>query len=725
MNRLAKIFVFLVVAAVLAGNIQFVDHSKPIGDDRVQTINPAQAAAGGIIVAPLPEGDDSPTLPTLIQSDDKIFSDTAGHWAQASIGLIKSMGICQGYPDGSFRPDEALSQLEALQLLMPLLEIADINETVQLSQAQIAALPPWGQKAAQKAAQAGLIDLDDFAPAQPLERAFLVSWLMQIGGDKPDCARELPFADAESFAPQLTEALACLYQQGIIKGYPDGKFHPQQAVSRADMMVILTRLLSAADPVRLTVLSVNDFHGALAESGSNPGAAKLAAYLNTVRARNPQGTILLSGGDMMQGSLDSNLLQGEPVIAVMNAIGFEAMTLGNHEFDWDIDVLEKRAEQANFPFLCCNIIDKRTGEPLPFTKPYLLVDKAGVKIGIIGFTTPETATKVIPNIIDNYKITEPTDIVNSLVKQLRQSGVQIIIVVGHSGAYLGDDGRWQGEAALIAQSLQDVDVFLTAHTHQQYAAGFNGMAMVQAGYNGWAVAAVDLYYSPAGKKVFTANLQVSQLQEMDLYEDDEIKTILANNNEKIGPVKEQIIGENQRDLPHNKMVLSPLGQWFTDTLRRVGGADIAFINGGALRTDIPAGKITVGKMWEVLPFDNTLCILDLSAEQIREVLRHGMLNEQFGMVQYSGLQVQYDRSLPLEQRLVKVTLSDGTPLQDDRTYRVAINDFLAAGGDGFTVFTQCPYLTNTQEPIREMIIEAIKQEQNLDFSGDNRLQLLN
>jgi 2',3'-cyclic-nucleotide 2'-phosphodiesterase/3'-nucleotidase len=149
------------------------------------------------------------------------------------------------------------------------------------------------------------------------------------------------------------------------------------------------------------------------------------------------------------------------------------------------------------------------------------------------------------------------------------------------------------------------------------------------------------------------------------------------------------------------------------------------MNGGALKADIPAGAITIGKMWEVLPFENTLCTVSMTGTQIREVLQYGIQNEQHGMIQYSGLGIQYHRCPETGQHLVNVTLSDGTPLQDEKTYRVAINDFLAEGGDGFIMFRQYAELINTQEPIREMIIKAIEKEQTLDFTADDRFQLIN
>jgi 2',3'-cyclic-nucleotide 2'-phosphodiesterase/3'-nucleotidase len=139
---------------------------------------------------------------------------------------------------------------------------------------------------------------------------------------------------------------------------------------------------------------------------------------------------------------------------------------------------------------------------------------------------------------------------------------------------------------------------------------------------------------------------------------------------------------------------------------------------------MPEGDITVGKLWEILPFDDTLCTLSMTGTQITQVLQYGIKNQQYGMVQFSGLRVQYNGSLEPDKRILKVTLTDGTPLQADKTYRVVINDYMAEGGDGFTMFGQCPDLTNTKAPIRDMLINHIEKVQSINFEADDRLQEL-
>ena len=138
----------------------------------------------------------------------------------------------------------------------------------------------------------------------------------------------------------------------------------------------------------IVILSINDYHGALAPGGKNVGAVKLVDALKTEKAKNPEGTIIVSAGDNYQGSAMSNLLYGEPVSAVFKEIGIELSAVGNHEFDWGINRINKWAEDGGFPFVCTNIYDKRTNQPVDWAEPFAIIEKAGVKVGFIGMATP-------------------------------------------------------------------------------------------------------------------------------------------------------------------------------------------------------------------------------------------------------------------------------------------------------------------------------------------------
>jgi 5'-nucleotidase/UDP-sugar diphosphatase len=478
------------------------------------------------------------------------------------------------------------------------------------------------------------------------------------------------------------------------------------------------------DVAQIQIISINDFHGALTESGQNPGAAKLVTYIEKMRSQNPEGSILLSAGDMFQGSPDSNLLYGKTVVDVMNYAQFDAMTLGNHEFDWGIDVLKQRIQQSAFPYICANVIDKRTGKPADFIKPYSVLERKGVKIGIIGIVTPETAYKTNPKMIENYTFADPVATVKKLVPELKKQGVQIIIALTHLGSEMDSQGNIHGDAAQLAQEADGLDAVVSGHSHQVVFGQIHSVPVVQAYYNGRAVGKINITYNKKTKKVETAVASVTSLSGVNQLPNQHVETMIDEAQKEIAPIKNIVVGRTLHALPHdrNEMAETSLGQWVTDTLRQAAGADIAFQNSGGLRTGIVAGDITMGNLYEVIPFDNTLFKVEMTGAQIMKVLEYGIENKKIGMLQYSGIKIAYETATPAGIRIAAVSTADGTLLQSEKKYKVVINDFMAAGGDGFTMFRDGTNLYDTGIPVRDLIAEALRKQQIIDFSQDDRWQ---
>jgi len=477
----------------------------------------------------------------------------------------------------------------------------------------------------------------------------------------------------------------------------------------------------SSENVVINILTVNDFHGALSESGKNPGMAKLAAFLKAEVAKNPAGTIIVSAGDMFQGTPESNMLYGKPVVQAMNEIGFSAMAIGNHEFDWGIQVLRERIAQSSFPYLAANIIDKATGQVVSFIKPYTIVEKNGLKIAIIGLATPETAYKTNPKYSKNYNFADPAQTVTQRIPELKQQGTDIIIVLSHLGSEIEPLTRQvKGEAADLARAVPTIDAIISGHTHQKVAGAVSSVPIIQAAYNGRAVGNLCLTFSKMDRKVIAAESNVIELAAANLVADPAVKTIVDKVQEEVAPMKNKVLGHTVYELNHEKYSHSVLGQWVTDSMRQKVKADIAFENGGGLRASIPAGAITLGSLYQVVPFDNTLITVDLTGKQIMEVLEHGIGNQQIGMMQFSGLSVECDKSLPEGKKITRVTLTDGSNFSLTKVYKVVTNDFMAQGGDGFTTFSQGEHMIDTQLPLRDCLIEAVMKKKVINATVDKR-----
>ena len=474
--------------------------------------------------------------------------------------------------------------------------------------------------------------------------------------------------------------------------------------------------------VTLQIITVNDFHGALVESGKNPGAAKLATFLASAKQQNPEGTLLLAAGDMMQGSIDSNLLYGKPVIDIMNVVGVDAMTLGNHEFDWNVNVLEERIKQSRFLYVCANLIDQRTGKSPAFVKPYMIVEREGIKIGIIGIATPETTIKTNPKMIANYIFADPAGTVSALIPEIKEYGADLIIVLTHLDSFTDKNGRISGDAAMLAQHLPNIQAVISGHSHQVVAGIVNEVPIVQAGQYGRFIGKLEITVNAASRNVETADASVIAVDGSILHADPTVMTNLEQSLQETEPVKRKVAGQTTYALEHdrNDMTETILGQWITDIMRNTAGAEVAFYNTGGIRKGIAPGVITMGNLYEVIPFDNTICTVEMTGRQIMKVLEYGLMNQKIGMVQYSGLKVIYNSQASSDRRIVAVMSGTGKPLELDKTYTVAINDFLAAGGDGFVVLQQGKKLRDTGIVVRDSLVEALGKEATIDFRGDDR-----
>ena len=478
---------------------------------------------------------------------------------------------------------------------------------------------------------------------------------------------------------------------------------------------------AAAQPgvVRLDILAVNDFHGALAAEGKNPGAAALASFLKAERAKNPAGTLIISAGDMFQGTPDSNLLHGKTVVEFMNAVGFDAMALGNHEFDWGLDVLKERMAQAAFPMVAANILDKGSGGRAELVPPYVILERAGIRIAVVGFTTPDTAVTTNPRNVKDFVFADPAATLKALVPELKARGADIIVALAHLASYPGEAPGDEADN-LAAAAGGDLAAVVSGHSHQGVADN-DVMPVVQGYYNGRSVAAVRIVYGAASRHVLGATAAVMDVPP-GLIPDKQVAAIVAASQSEIAPVKGLVLGRAEAALPHDRFRLSPLGQWATDAMRQAARADIALCNGGGLRAGLAAGPVTLGDMYAVMPFDNDLSVAEMTGAQVLAALEYGIANAKFGMLQFSGLRVEFRAAAPYGQRVAAVALADGSPLQADKVYRVAVSDFLVAGGDGYDMVKAAARHVNTFLTLRDALAEAVRKAGAIRFRDDGRLQ---
>ncbi|MEU8369867.1 bifunctional metallophosphatase/5'-nucleotidase [Micromonospora tulbaghiae] len=501
-------------------------------------------------------------------------------------------------------------------------------------------------------------------------------------------------------------------------------------------------------PVDVQLLAINDFHGNLepptGSSGSIDGqpaggAEYLASHLKSMRAAAKQqgkGTVTVAAGDLIGASpLLSAAFHDEPTIEEMNLAGLEFASVGNHEFDEGAAELLRMQRGgchpvdgcadgtpfggAKFTYLSANAFKTSTG--LPLMQPFGIKIVKGVPIGFIGMTLEGTPNIVSQQGVAGLRFTDEADTANKYAKILRLLGVKSIVVLLHEGGVqngggINDCTGFSGPIVDIANRMDpSIDVIVSGHTHAAYNCNINGKLVTSASSFGRLVTQIDLKIDPRTRDVVSASAN-NVVVTRDVKPDQPSTDLINRYKTALGPVADRVVGETTAAITKTQENLyqtgvdvngkptyqtgeSPLGNVIADAQLAATDTEqnavAAFMNPGGVRADLDAGPVTYAEAFTVQPFANNLVTLDLTGAQL-----YCMLEQQFTVarVLYASSTVNYvvdvdGTTAPAGTpcagtRVVRGSLTiNGTPVTDTATYRVTVNNFLAGGGDGFSVLT--------------------------------------
>jgi len=480
-------------------------------------------------------------------------------------------------------------------------------------------------------------------------------------------------------------------QRGVVR--QSDYFTPNWRLVRGGGGVSTTGALPAAQPEFpagtrfLRIIATNDFHGALeprpdANGVRRGGAAYVAAAID--RARNECAprceTLLLDAGDLFQGTPASNLSYGRPVVEYYNKMGYAAAALGNHEFDWGTDSLRARMRQAKFGIFGANV-RYTDGRDVKWIPNDTIVRRGAARIGIIGVSTVSTPTTTRAANVIGLRFDDPAPIVDSIGTALRKRGANFVIVIAHAGASCGRDGATEcgGEIIDLARKITTrVDAIVSGHTHTLVNTEVKGIPIVQARSSGRAIDVLDI---PLGSNADLAvRHQVRELATDTLKPVPAIDSIVRRAVAQVAPLVDRHVATIPTTFPRQGSQY-PLGNLIADAQRWAAKGDVAIMNNGGIRTELRAGEATYGSLFELQPFGNTLYSLTMTGAQLRGLVEAMLAKSVNDHV--SGMTIRFDPSKPAGSRLVSVTMADGTPLSDTRTYNVIVNDFIATGGEGY------------------------------------------
>jgi 2',3'-cyclic-nucleotide 2'-phosphodiesterase (5'-nucleotidase family) len=475
---------------------------------------------------------------------------------------------------------------------------------------------------------------------------------------------------------------------------PAGRTQEPATGLPAGQPVAAARVLPAAQPPFpagtrfLRIIATNDFHGALeprpdANGVRRGGAAYVAGAIK--RARDECAprceTLLLDAGDLFQGTPASNLSYGRPVVEYYNRMGYAASALGNHEFDWGTDTLRARMRQADFGIFGANV-RYTDGRDVRWIRNDTIVKRGATRIGIIGVSTVTTPTTTRAANVVGLRFDDPAPIVDSIGAALRKRGANLVVVIAHAGASCGRDGATEcgGEIIDLARKITTkVDAIVSGHTHTLVNTEIKGIPIVQARSSGRAIDVLDL---PIGRNAgLPVRHQVREIAVDTIQPVPAIDSIVRRAVSRVALIVDRHVATIPATLPRQGPQY-PLGNLIADAQRWAAKGDVAIMNNGGIRTELRAGEATYGSLFEIQPFGNTLYSLTMTGPQLRGLLE-AMLAKKSVDDHVSGLTIKYDPSRAGGARIVSVTMADGTPLSNTKTYNVIVNDFIATGGEGY------------------------------------------
>jgi 5'-nucleotidase len=509
----------------------------------------------------------------------------------------------------------------------------------------------------------------------------------------------------------------------------------------------------------IQLLALNDFHGnLLPPSGSggrigpltdiDPGPDEnlqcveptcylaggvefLATHVRELRATNPN-TLFVSAGDMIGATpLISALFHDEPTIEAFNLMDLDYNGVGNHEFDEGVDELLRMQDGgchpvdgcldgdgfagADFQYLAANVAYKDTGETI--FAPYAIHQFNGIKIAIVGMTLEGTPDIVTPAGIQTVDFFDEADSVNALVPELKKQGAETIIVLLHEGGStsnplnpvtINECGNLSGPLPPIVERMDDeIDIVITGHTNWAVNCVVDGKVVTGAAHQGRLVTDIDVSISRATKDVVSVSVN-NVIVTRDVEKAPDLTALVERYGTLVAPLSNRVVGSVTEDIlrANNAAGESALGDVIADSQLAAtsdplfGGAVVAFMNPGGIRTDIlfaqisggeAPGEVTYGELFTVQPFSNVMTVLTCTGDQIDALLEQQFRAGGNTVLQVSeGFAYTWDSAAALGSRvdIGSITI-DGVPIDAGTSYRVAMNNFLATGGDGFSVFTQC------------------------------------
>ncbi|MDN4605959.1 5'-nucleotidase C-terminal domain-containing protein [Sporosarcina highlanderae] len=663
------------------------------------------------------------------------FKDVSTNY-QAAVDFLYTHAITRGYTPDHFGTTDSVKRADAAVLIANALGFDPNKSYKDAGFKDVPARSKWAVNALVEAKIIDGLNATEFGADELLTRNQMAKVLANAGKlSVNNNVKTTQFKDVNSNFAKYVEALV---KAGITQGKSDTNFGAYDNVTRGEIALFLYRAQENLGFIDLMVMHMNDHHAYLAQF------PYVSTVVNELRSKH-ENNILLHAGDAFSGDLYFNAFHGAADVAMLNQLGFDAMTFGNHEFDLGSTKeghlkLQEFIKAAKFPFVSANVDFSKDKlfeglQSRSVTANYkdgqiydgIVINVNGQKVGVFGLTTEETPTI---SSTGEVKFENYIDRAKASVKAFEDQGINKIIALTHIG--FDDSLVWDNDQEL-AKQVAGIDIIVGGHTHSSIGEpkvvvnGNSPTIIVQAHEYGKALGTLDVKFNPKGE-IYSHAGKLINIDPKEIAADKKAAEILAPFTDKVNEIKAESIGskatvllDGERDnnnegissVRHNE---TNLGNLITDAMLWKAKSindktTIAIQNGGGIRTSIKAGDITTGDILKVMPFGNALAIAELSGADLMATLEHSVgadaieggkgLKENGGFLQVSGMKFTYDSKKAKGERIQSVQILEGdkyVDLDKTKTYFIATNAFTAKGGDGFEALGNAYKAGKVSEP---------------------------
>jgi len=495
---------------------------------------------------------------------------------------------------------------------------------------------------------------------------------------------------------------------------------PHLCLACALLLAALAQGARAAE-VRVTLLHVNDVYQiAPVDKGQRGGLARLATLKRQVQAESPH-TLMILGGDTLSPSVASNTFQGAQMIAAWNATGLDLAVLGNHEFDFGPEVLKARMDESRFPWLGANVIDRQSGRPFHTVRRSELRNIGGIKIGFVGVLTPQTELTSKPG--PSIRFEDPLWVLRREAARLRAQGAAAVVALTHLD--LAADRK------LAASGVADLILGGHDHTVMQSLAGRT--PVFKAGSDARFAMRVDLVFDAQKRRLRHIDWDLLPVDDK-IAGDAATAEVVAGFEARLSELLDHPVGETAVELDARQITSrsqeTNLGSWLAEIYRASTRAEVAIVNGGSIRSNTVygPGRLTKRDILSILPFENPIVKLEVKGAVLRAALEHGLaeihVSQESGRFpQVAGLRFSYDAGRPAGERVQEISIN-GSPLEPARNYALAVNQYLAMGGDGYLMLRGQRHLLTPENALSETaeVIEALAAQGTIAPRTDGRIR---